>query len=56
MKLTRQGVRALGWARRRTHAEIPLDCDHRAIHYCCPTPCGHLVCRCGLSWDEGACA
>jgi hypothetical protein len=56
-KLTRQGVRALGLARPIVPAEPELEaltCEHRPIRYCCPTACGHLVCSCGLSWDEGA--
>lgn len=55
-KLTRQGVRALGTARSASvESELrALTCDHRPLQYCCPIPCGHLVCACGLSWDEGA--
>jgi hypothetical protein len=29
-------------------------CDHRWMRYCCRRRCGHLVCRCGLAWDEEA--
>lgn len=43
-------------------------CDHSRMRYCCrrpshpiasegsgvPVSCGHLVCPCGLAWDEGA--
>jgi putative ribosome biogenesis GTPase RsgA len=54
-KLTHQGVRALGWSKRR-RVMIPPDCDHRRIRWHChPRNCGHLECpRCGLSWDVGA--
>jgi hypothetical protein len=32
-----------------------LECAHVGMRYCCPQPCGHLVCPdCGLYWDEGA--
>lgn len=50
-----------GWelSRRRTlpfpELESGWTCDHRRMRYCCRKPCGHLVCPCGLAWDEGAC-
>lgn len=55
-KVTRQGVRDLGSGLPRSPAQIPPDCDHRRMRYCChPRNCGHLVCPdCPLSWDEGA--
>jgi hypothetical protein len=55
MKLTRQGVRALGWARRRRPLQVPPDCDHALMRWCCRRPCGHLICAgCGLFWDLAA--
>lgn len=30
-----------------------LACDHSSMAECHPG-CGHFVCGCGLSWDEGA--
>lgn len=30
-------------------------CEHPRMSYCCPEPCGHLVCPdCALAYDEGA--
>lgn len=39
----RRGFSVLGWL-----------CNHEKMRYCCDRPCGHLVCPCGLTWDEGA--
>lgn len=40
--------------RARRKADFTWECDHSGMRYCCKTPCGHLVCDCGLAWDEGA--
>lgn len=54
IQLTKQGVRALGYCKSE-RIQIPPDCDHRKMQYCCHgKQCGHLICACGLSWDEGA--
>lgn len=54
-EFTRQGVRALGWARKVKPEPLPPDCDHRWMRWHChPRNCGHLLCRCGLYWDVGA--
>jgi hypothetical protein len=57
LRLTKQGVRALGVASTKPAAVVG-DCDHRAMADCCTRadgrPCGHLICGCGLSWDDAA--
>lgn len=53
-KLTRQGVRDLGDTR-RPPCEVPQQCDHRRLRWCCPRPCGHILCPdCDLYLDLGA--
>lgn len=42
--------RSLSWA----EFSRGWTCDHSKMRYCCRRPCGHLVCSCGLAWDEGA--
>lgn len=56
-RLTRQGVRDLGYSPRRRRY-VPVQCDHRRLRSCCYTNgrgCGHILCPdCDLYIDVGA--
>lgn len=46
VKLTRQGVRDLGFGKKRRRA-VPVQCEHRRLRSYCHTNgrgCGHILC------------
>jgi hypothetical protein len=56
MKLTKQGVRDLGFSKAKPRY-LPEQCDHKRLKWCCyinSKPCGHIDCPdCGLYLDLG---
>ncbi len=53
--LPARGLLRLGEPWETARILIGLSCVHPRMSWCCPRPCGHLVCPdCGLAWDVGA--
>lgn len=55
MKLTKQGVRDLGFSKPKRY--LPEQCSHHRLKWCCyidKKPCGHITCPdCDLYIDVG---